>query len=63
MMKEHGIIYTDKEDIDFREEIEDDIFQMEGYKEFLNRKDQRRLSELRQMLKEEIQKQCPTRKP
>jgi hypothetical protein len=63
MMKEHGIIYTDKEDIDFREEIEDDIFQMEGYKEFLNRNDQRRLAELRQMLKEEIQKQCPTRKP
>lgn len=63
MMKEHGIIYTDKEDIDFREEIEDDIFQMEGYKEFLNRNDQRRLNELRQMLKEEIQKQCPTRKP
>ena len=63
MMKEHGIIYTDKEHIDFREEIEDDIFQMEGYKEFLNRNDQRRLAELRQMLKEEIQKQCPTRKP
>jgi hypothetical protein len=62
-MIEHGIIYTGKDDINFREEIEDDIFEMEGYKEFLNRNDQRRLSELRQMLKEEIQRQCPTQKP